>query len=161
MRSKIFIAVLIIFIVVLSIIFFVVSRRKEMEKIVKTKGGVNNPGNIRNTSIKWGGEVTKPNEVFESFDTIESGIKAMYNNLKYYADKYNIRTIRGIISRWAPPTDGNATETYIKVVSNKTGIPDSKALSPYDYPAVIAAMSIVEGTYPVTKDKVKQTLNII
>lgn len=158
------------FLIVLSVVLFILLigfiiykfQKNKMSKqpIKRTKGGVNNPGNLRNTSIKWGGEVTLPSDTFESFDTIENGIRAMYANLQAYANLHNIRTIRGIINRWAPATDGNNVNNYISRVVNETGIGADDQLSMFDYPKVIVAMSKVEATYPVQLDTVKKALNL-
>jgi hypothetical protein len=64
---------------------------------------------------------------FVQHQTYEEGIKAIDDNLKAYGSKHGINTIRGVISRWAPPSDNNDTEAYIRNVSQKTGIkPDEK-----------------------------------
>ena len=118
------------------------------------KGGKNNPGNIRNTSIKWGGEITQPGDVFESFDTIENGVRAMYLNLLACRNIHGDRTIRQIICRWAPPTDKNNTEGYISFVSKRTGIGADVDLSVGDFASIISAMSKQEGNIYVTPEQV-------
>lgn len=158
------------FLIVLSVVLFILLigfiiykfQKNKMSKqpIKRTKGGINNPGNIRNTNIKWGGEITLPSDTFESFDTIENGIRAMNANLQAYANLHNIHTIRGIINRWAPASDNNNVEAYIKRVSTETGIDPDTVLSMFDYAAVIVAMSKVEGTNPVKLDTVKKALNL-
>jgi hypothetical protein len=76
-----------------------------------------NVGNIRPVGSSTG---------FQQFDTPEAGIKAIDDNLKAYGTKHKIDTLRGVISRWAPPSE-NDTESYIKFVSQKTGLkPDEK-----------------------------------
>lgn len=118
------------------------------------KGGKNNPGNIVASTIQWGGEVTQPGDRFESFATVDDGIRAMYNNLMAYRNVHGIKTLHDIIYRWAPPTDGNDTEGYIKMVSTSTGISPTAILSPVDYQGVISAMSKVEGNTFVTPEQV-------
>ncbi len=121
------------------------------------KGGKNNPGNIRNTSIKWGGEITQPGDVFESFDTLKNGVKAMYQNLLAFKNVHAINTISGIIYRWAPPNE-NDTSAYINFVSEQTGIDQNKQLSIDDYPAIISAMSKQEGRIPLDVSEVNTFL---
>lgn len=76
-----------------------------------------NVGNIRPVGSTTG---------FQQFDTPEAGIKAVDDNLKAYGTKHKINTLRGVISRWAPPSE-NDTEAYIKNVSQKTGLkPDEE-----------------------------------
>jgi hypothetical protein len=78
---------------------------------------INNVGNIRPIGKSTG---------FQQMATPEEGIKAIDENLKVYGEKHGINTLRGVISRWAPPSE-NDTESYIKNVSQKTGIkPDEK-----------------------------------
>lgn len=84
----------------------------------------NNPGNIKQNSILWRGlavesdktDVQKEETVFCVFVTPDYGIRAMYLNLKNYC-KVGINTISKIIQRWAPPSDGNATDNYINFVA--------------------------------------------
>jgi hypothetical protein len=73
---------------------------------------VNNPGNMRPV----GGSG------FQKYATPEEGIAAADKNLKIYGEKHGINTLRGVISRWAPPSDNNDTETYINTVAKKVGI---------------------------------------
>lgn len=121
------------------------------------KGGINNPGNIRSTAIKWKGELTRPGDAFESYDTIESGIRAMYLNLQSYRNR-GLDTISEIIRSWAPPEDKNDTEAYIKTVSKITGIGPVQMILKEHYPAIISAMSKVEGNCYVAPDQVKAVI---
>jgi len=50
---------------------------------ITKKGGYNNPGNLINTSIKWGGEVNPDvKKTFEDFISMEMGVRAWMLNLK-------------------------------------------------------------------------------
>ena len=65
-----------------------------------------------------------------------------------YYGKYKLRTIRDIITRWAPPKENN-TEAYIRRVTDRIGIGADKVLgSPQEQPAqwmmIAMAMAIVE-----------------
>lgn len=74
----------------------------------------NNPGNLR------------PNNREAHYPTMQAGILAALNNLIAYQHLHNLNTIRGIISRWAPPNE-NDTTAYINYVSQQTGIgPDQQ-----------------------------------
>lgn len=76
-----------------------------------------NVGNIRPVGSTTG---------FQQFDTPEAGIKAIDDQLRIYGSKHKIKTLRGVISRWAPPSE-NDTESYIKNVSQRTGLkPDEE-----------------------------------
>ena len=77
---------------------------------------VNNPGNLRPVGASSG---------FQQFSSPEEGIAAANKNLEAYGKK-GINTLRGVISRWAPPSE-NDTEAYIKNVSQKIGLnPDAQ-----------------------------------
>jgi hypothetical protein len=76
-----------------------------------------NVGNIRPVGSSTG---------FQQFDTPEAGIKAVDDQLRIYGSKHKLKTLREVISRWAPPSE-NDTESYIKNVSQRTGIkPDEE-----------------------------------
>jgi hypothetical protein len=102
-----------------------------MREIKLTRGErANNPGNIReypNDPTAWKGErSTDDDPEFEEFETPEDGIRALGKVLLAYQRKYGIRTIRGIINRYAPSTE-NDTESYINAVSLRIGV-DSRDL---------------------------------
>lgn len=82
----------------------------------------NNPGNIRPSTKSWQGEQTRKGQPFCEFVTLEYGCRAMLKLIMRYMTKHNLRTLRAIISRWAPPTDGNNTEGYIQAVARLSGI---------------------------------------
>ena len=91
--------------------------------IPKTPRGIrnNNPGNIRKSQVDWIGEVTGVDESFESFDTMENGIRALGKLLLTYDKKYGLNTVRSIIDRWAPPNENN-TEAYIAATATRMGV---------------------------------------
>ena len=83
-------------------------------------GGVNqyNVGNLRPVGSSTG---------FQQPSSYEEGIKAMDDNLRIYGTKHGINTLRGVISRYAPPQDKNDTEGYINFVAQRTGLkPDQE-----------------------------------
>ena len=82
-----------------------------------------NPGNLRPSSQPWQGQIGVANG-FCVFDTLENGIRALAKQLLAYQARYGIKTVRGAISRWAPPSDNNDTEAYIQVVCNELDCDD-------------------------------------
>ncbi|PXB76000.1 structural protein, partial [Pseudomonas aeruginosa] len=46
--------------------------------------------------------------------------------------KHALRTIRQIISRWAPPSENN-TESYIRQVAARVGVAPDARIDVYDY----------------------------
>lgn len=77
----------------------------------------NNPLNIRYSELnKWQGLIGNENG-FCKFETLGYGFRAAFVLLRnYYRGGH--RSIRQIITRWAPPIE-NPTENYIEFVSNK------------------------------------------
>lgn len=83
----------------------------------KTRGmRNNNPLNIERSSNKWLGEVDSINGVHDAtfcqFSSLAYGYRAAIKILLTYQSKHGCKTIRQIISRWAPPKENN-TKAYI------------------------------------------------
>lgn len=79
-----------------------------------------NPGNIRISDQHWLGKITPSADPdFETFDSIEHGIRAIAKILLTY-DSEGVDTITGIINKWAPPSE-NPTAAYIDNVCDRTG----------------------------------------
>ena len=83
------------------------------------------------------------------FESMAYGWRAAFVILcRTYYNKHKLRTIRAIITRWAPPKENN-TEAYIRRVTDRIGIGADTVLgSPQDQPAqwmmIAMAMAIVE-----------------
>ena len=111
-----------------------------------------NPLNIRRSKDQWRGMAeVQSDRAFVQFKSLEYGWRAAFYLLtRTYYHKYRLYTIRGIISRWAPPQDNNDTSAYIANVSRLTGIdPDEPIGIPSEKPsrwmAVGVAMAIQEN----------------
>jgi hypothetical protein len=74
---------------------------------------VYNYGNLRPSKSSGG---------FQSYKTPEEGIAAIGNQLKIYGNRDGINTIAGIVNKWAPESDGNDVQAYIKSISQTTGL---------------------------------------
>ena len=72
----------------------------------------NNIFNIRAGRAQWLG-MTGTRKGFVEFDTQEHGIRAWLVLMRSYRRRYGCRTIRQIVTRFAPPTE-NQTERYIR-----------------------------------------------
>ena len=115
----------------------------------------NNPLNIRLSSDRWQGQrplsssASNGDKSFCQFETMAYGWRAAFVILcKTYYGKYKLKTIRALITRWAPPKENN-TEAYIRRVTDRIGIgPDRELGSPQEHPAqwmmIAMAMAIVE-----------------
>ena len=111
----------------------------------------NNPLNIRRSGDKWQGlqDLQEDREFFQ-FSEMKYGWRAAFRLLCHtYYGKYKLRTIRDIISRWAPPKENN-TPAYIRHVSDYTGIwPDRELGDPKTHPVqwlmIGFAMAVMEN----------------
>lgn len=83
----------------------------------------NNPGNIRNSERNdWKGEVSKADkkdQVFEEFETMSDGVRAMMRLLQKYQRSYNLHTVKEIVERWAPRNE-NDTAAYVRTVCKES-----------------------------------------
>ena len=87
----------------------------------------NNPGNIRHGE-KWEGLSDKQTDSsFCVFVSPEYGIRALAKVLLTYYKKYQLNTVKKIISRYAPPNE-NETESYIKSVANQLGVASDEVI---------------------------------
>lgn len=94
---------------------------------------MNNPGGIRPVG---GGA----NSGYNRYATREAGLNAMAWQLKRYQNVYGLRTIEGIISRWAPRADPrNHTDAYIAQIAKRTGW-NKDALLNLNDPATLAKL---------------------
>ena len=72
----------------------------------------NNIFNIRAGQAQWLG-MTGTRKGFVEFDSQEHGIRAWLVLMRSYRRRYGCRTIRQIVTRYAPPSENN-TERYIQ-----------------------------------------------
>ena len=108
----------------------------------------NNPCNIRISTDVFQGEVRPSGDkAFKQFETMAYGYRVAFKVLRTYINNYKCDTIRKIISRWAPKNE-NHTENYIKVVSERSGIPEDDTVYADNREMmirIVAAMSFVEN----------------
>src|SRR3954467_7950824 len=103
---------------------------------------LNNPLNIRKSSVAWTGKsAVQPNEDFVCFDSPHHGIRAAAKNLLTYYRKYKIKTVQGIVARWAPPDDDNDTAGYITRVAQRLQVKPDEELDLED-PEVLKALVV-------------------
>jgi hypothetical protein len=89
----------------------------------------NNPGNIdyRASSDPWLGLDSPPSDGrFCRFTDPVYGLRAILKVLMTYQRRYGLKTVRQLISRWAPPGE-NDTESYVQDVASYAGVgPDDE-----------------------------------
>lgn len=92
-----------------------------------------NPGNIRANGDPWQGLADPASDgEYCRFENPAWGIRAIARTLITYQDKHGLRTVRGIIARWAPPSE-NDTEAYIRHVVAKIGVGETQRLNVHDH----------------------------
>lgn len=110
-----------------------------------TVGDRNNPLNVR----------SGPHS-FANYSSIGQGFSAADRLLQVYAKTYGLNTIRGIISRWAPPSE-NPTSQYIKNVAKWMHMKPGQRLNMADpkvRAALLAAMARQESGLRLTGQQV-------
>lgn len=93
-----------------------------------------NPANIRR-GCNWKGLLRQQKDrEFCQFVTMTWGVRALLVTLRTYVVKHHLHTVREIITRWAPPSDGNNTEKYIEFVE--------KAVRDIDTPIILTLQAM-------------------
>ncbi len=145
-----------------------------MDFRVNTRGFKNNnPGNLRHGN-DWKGEAKGDDKAFETFASVEYGIRALYKLITNYSDKYDLNTIENIITRYAPPFE-NKTASYINTVYgymfDNANAQDAAILHKYKQqtnintktlkPLFVAGIILVENGYqPFNFDFIKDCENL-
>ena len=76
----------------------------------------NNYGNLRHGSKWLGLTPIQYDKSFCQFSDPVYGLRALIITLRTYFNKYRLNTVTKIITRYAPASDGNATDKYINTV---------------------------------------------
>jgi len=125
----------------------------------------NNPGNIR-WGDEWQGLIPKSqrnDKLFCQFTSPEYGIRAMIVILRNYQSKYGLRTITGMIKRWAPPNE-NDTQAYIDSVAQATGTNSDRPIDLNDsrklFPLLQAIIRHENGSQPYGLDVFVRALEL-
>lgn len=157
---------------VCTLIFMLIKKNRKMEKSEEIKTGSfekesrgkrnNNPHNIRISKDKFQGEIVPSKDIaFKQFDEALNGYRATAIILRTYRNKYGLKTIAGIIQRFAPASDGNNTKNYIKQVANAVGINENEEIKTADqYSKALAKMAYIESYYIAGSEEDKIVKNI-
>lgn len=121
---------------------------------------LNNPGNIRHSDSQWAGaSAQQPDSRFVAFDTPEDGIRALTKTLRTYNKKHGLRTVSGLIGRWAPPEENN-TDGYIRHVSDRLGVAPGQPLDLDDERVLTKLAKAItrheNGSVPYTDDQIQE-----
>lgn len=115
-----------------------------------------NPGNIRRGKTRYKGETQGCDAAFKSFATMQWGYRAIFVLLHTYAVRYGLRTIRGMISRYAPPEE-NDTRNYVDTVAALSETDADRlidTLRAEDMIPIVEAISRVENGIDADKEQV-------
>lgn len=101
---------------------------------------LNNPGNIEYGESWRGMAAEQKDPRFVAFTEPVYGIRALAKILLNYQRKHGIRTVDGIITRYAPPHENN-TDAYIVAVSRACGIDPTDIIDVGEYlPDIVPAI---------------------
>lgn len=71
------------------------------------------------------------------FKSPEYGFRALVRVLLTYQRKYKLRTVAGMIDRWAPPSENN-TGAYVREVARALGVQPSDRIDMTDFDTAFA-----------------------
>ena len=118
----------------------------------------NNIFNIRAGRAQWLG-MTGTRRGFVEFDTREHGIRAWLVLMRNYRRQYGCRTVRQIVTRFAPPSE-NDTERYIRFCSEGVMLDADCALTTStDYAFLGKYMARMETGTAVTAEEILEVMN--
>ncbi|WP_069447307.1 hypothetical protein [Vibrio scophthalmi] len=119
-----------------------------MKKVIKPRGfRNNNPLNIDyNKANNWDGQMGIETDVpkgvkprFIKFSSMEYGVRAAAKLVKNYMNIHGLRTVHGIINRWAPDSE-NVTHAYVEHVAHKLGVSPYEPILESDIPELLYYM---------------------
>lgn len=126
----------------------------------------NNPGNVRWGS-PWIGLVPlaqRTDKDFCQFVKPAYGIRALTMTLLSYYDHHGLHTVRGIVSRWAPPVE-NDTDAYSAAVASAMGVGPDDDVNVHMYsvmlPLVKAIIRHENGQQPYRDETLDQALQMV
>lgn len=111
-----------------------------------------NPGNLRpiQNGPQWQGCISiddAPGGPFVVFETRTMGWRALARLLLTYRDKHGLRTVRDILTRYAPAME-NDTPAYIAAVAKRIGVAPNDPVNitePYVMRELLLAIAAHEG----------------
>ena len=135
-----------------------------MNTLKKSRGLRNlNPGNIRRSKVRYKGEKAESTDPeFRQFESMEWGYRAMFVLLDTYRRRYGLDTVRGMIGRYAPPSE-NDTRRYVRTVCEMAGIGPDESIDTRERAVMVplvAAMSYVENGVAAVRAEVERGFDL-
>ena len=132
--------------------------------VIKAQNGLplglrqRNPGNIR-PGAGFIGE-SGDGGGYATFGSDDEGLRAIQKLLMTYGDKYDIKTLRQLANRYAPPSDNNPTDSYIDFLSDKTGIgaDDEINLAESGSSIIPAIVGFEQGQQPYSQAQIDRAI---
>lgn len=93
---------------------------------------------------------------------MEWGYRAMFILLDTYRRRYGLDTVRGMIGRYAPPSE-NDTARYIRTVCEMTGIAPNERINTRSRATMVplvSAMSYVENGVAAIRSQVERGFDL-
>ena len=121
----------------------------------------NNPGNIEYTGTEWLGlDEPKHDGRFMRFVDPVFGIRALARVLSNYQRLHGINTVRGIVNRWAPPSE-NDSGSYMNHVASVLGVGVDEPIEVIDHlqDLVIVITLHENGEQPYTMSQLNEGIN--
>ena len=143
-----------------------VAGRMTAGRMAMTRGQRNcNPLNIRlSAGTRWLGQrVRQYDREFVEFQSDLFGLRAAFRILRSYSRLHNLDTLRLFIYRWAPPEDGNNTDSYVEMVSERSGVAPGRHLTFEDREeliAIVGAMAVVESRMVVDRELLEKAYEL-
>lgn len=114
-----------------------------------------NPGNIRNSPVRYLGEKESTDIAFKQFESMAWGFRAMFVLLDTYRVRYGLKTLQQMIERYAPPSE-NDTTGYVGYITRRTRIADISSVDTRSekqmIPLVTAMAAMENGSDPDADD---------
>lgn len=105
----------------------------------------NNPFNIRKSANPWLGKLIGQDKDFETFETLNLGVRAGLLNLLNAYFKPGL-TLRQIVAKYAPGSDNNNEQSYLDFLVKSTGvIPEQIPTKEKWLPIAQAIMKMEQG----------------
>lgn len=127
----------------------------------------NNPLNLRISNNPWLGKVKNNTDgSFEQFVSLTYGIRAAIINIRTIIRRADNRlTLRQLIAKWAPNSDGNNEQAYTQRVSKMSGIADNEEIiikNREQIVRLVTAMAEVENGYScISRDAVRTAYALV
>ncbi|KTL63305.1 structural protein [Photorhabdus laumondii subsp. laumondii] len=126
----------------------------------------NNPGNIR-WGDDWQGLMPASQRTDKSFCQFvgpEYGLRAMIKILHNYNRKYGLKTVKEIISRWAP-TNENNTDAYINHVCKGTGVTRDQVVDVFNKvfmtELIKSIITMENGSQPYSNEVIDKAFSLL